>query len=94
MSRSVQTRRHPPRQRSRCRRRRSVATFENARALGQQAGHAVQELGLQQHLQVAVADGAHWIKKKAATHFPHSEQILDWPTCGKRCAKPPTPWKC
>ncbi|GHO49679.1 transposase [Ktedonospora formicarum] len=79
VNRYMQTHRHPPRQRSRWSRRRYVATFAPSRALGQQAAQAVHELGLQQHPQVVVADGAHWIKKEASTHFPHAECILDWP---------------
>jgi hypothetical protein len=71
--------RHPPRQRSRWNTRRYVATFEPARQLGTLAAHALQEMGLQDHPQVVVADGAHWIKKETATHFPHAERILDWP---------------
>lgn len=71
--------RHPPRQRSRWNTRRYVATFEPARQLGTLAAHAVREMGLQDHPQVVVADGAHWIKKETATHFPHAERILDWP---------------
>ncbi len=43
------------------------------------AAHARQDLGLQQQPAVVVADGAHWIKKEAATHFPEAERILDWP---------------
>lgn len=75
----MRTHRHPPRQRSRWNTRRYVATFEPASTLGTLAAHAVCELGLHTHPQVVVADGAHWIKKETATHFPQAECILDWP---------------
>jgi hypothetical protein len=75
----LQHHRHPPRQRSRWNTRRYVATFEPASMLGKLAAHAVEEMGLQTHPQVVVADGAHWIKKETATHFPQAERILDWP---------------
>jgi hypothetical protein len=75
----MRTHRHPPRQRSRWNTRRYVATFEPASTLGKLAAHAIQEMGLHTHPQVVVADGAHWIKKETATHFPQAERILDWP---------------
>ncbi len=64
----MRSHRHPPRQRSRWNTRRYVATFEPASTLGKLAAHAVNEMGLQTHPQVVVADGAHWIKKETATH--------------------------
>jgi hypothetical protein len=79
LERYIQTHRHPPRQRSRFSTRRYVATFEPSRALGRQAGAALHHLGLQQHPQVVVADGAQWIKQETQKHFPHALRILDWP---------------
>jgi hypothetical protein len=79
LSRYVCNHRRPPRRRSRWSTRRYVATFVDARLLGQQAEQAVHTLGLQQHPQVVVADGAHWIKKETDRHFPQALRILDWP---------------
>jgi hypothetical protein len=85
----MQTHCHPPRQRSCWNTHQYVATFEPASTLSNLAAHTVQEMGLQTHPQVVVADGAHWIKKETATHFPQAERILDWP---QRCAKPLAQW--
>jgi Uncharacterised protein family (UPF0236) len=71
--------RRPPRQRHRLRIRRYVATFSSSRQLGSQAKAA--GLGLAADPArpvVVVADGADWIKKEQAKHFPHATCILDW----------------
>ena len=65
--------RYPPRQRHRLVQRRYVATF------GQQAKAAAQMLcDDPSRPVVVVADGAAWIKKEQARHFPQATCILDW----------------
>jgi hypothetical protein len=71
--------RHPPRQRHRLVERRSVATFGPSKQIGQQAKAAA--CGLSDDASrpvVLIADGAEWIKKEQARHFPHATCILDW----------------
>lgn len=71
--------RRPPRQRHRLARRRYVGTFGPSRELGQQAKAAAQMLcGDPSRSVVIVADGAQWIKKEQARHFPQATCILDW----------------
>jgi len=71
--------RRPPRQRHRLAKRRYVATFEPSRQLGSQAKAAAVELDADAARPVVViADGAAWIKKEQAKHFPHATCILDW----------------
>lgn len=71
--------RRPPRQRHRLARRRYVGTFGPSRELGQQAKAAAQMLcGDPSRSVVLVADGAQWIKKEQARHFPQATCILDW----------------
>jgi len=71
--------RRPPRQRHRLARRRYVGTFGPSRELGQQAKAAAQMLcGDPARSVVIVADGAQWIKKQQARHFPQATCILDW----------------
>jgi hypothetical protein len=71
--------RQPPRQRHRLVQRRYVATFGPSQQLGQQAKAAAQALGGDSARPVVVlADGAHWIKKQQARHFPEATCILDW----------------
>jgi hypothetical protein len=56
-----------------------VATFGPARQIGTQAKEAA--LALDAHPMravVVIADGAAWIKKEQATHFPQATCILDW----------------
>ncbi|HEU5377399.1 MAG TPA: hypothetical protein VFV38_18410, partial [Ktedonobacteraceae bacterium] len=71
--------RKPPRQRHRLVHRRYVAPFGPARQIGTQAKEAA--LALDAHPMravVVIADGAAWIKKEQATHFPQATCILDW----------------
>jgi hypothetical protein len=71
--------RHPPRQRHRLVRRRSVATFAPSQQLGKLAGAAAQGLNEDPSRPVVViADGANWIKTEQARHFPQATCILDW----------------
>jgi hypothetical protein len=71
--------RRPPRQRHRLRTRRYVATFGSSRQLGSQAKAAALHLDADPVRPVVViADGAEWIKKEQAKHFPHATCILDW----------------
>jgi transposase-like protein len=71
--------RKAPRQRHRLVTRRLAATFGPSRELGQQAHAAARELDADPvRPVVVVADGAAWIKKEQATHFPHATCILDW----------------
>jgi len=71
--------RYPPRQRHRLVQRRYVATFGPSRQLGQQAKAAAQMLcDDPSRPVVVVADGAAWIKKEQARHFPQATCILDW----------------
>jgi len=71
--------RQPPRQRHRLVQRRYVATFGPSHQLGQQTKAAAQALGAAPSRPVVViADGANWIKKEQARHFPHATCILDW----------------
>lgn len=71
--------RRPPRQRHRLVQRRFVATFAPSRQLGQQAKAAAQRLCADPSRPVVVvADGADWIKKEQARHFPKATCILDW----------------
>jgi len=71
--------RRPPRQRHRLARRRYVGTFGPSRELGQQAKAAAQRLCDDPSRSVViVADGADWIKKEQARHFPQATCILDW----------------
>lgn len=71
--------RYPPRQRHRLVQRRYVATFGPSRQLGQQAKAAAQLLcDDPSRPVVVVADGAAWIKKEQARHFPQATCILDW----------------
>ena len=71
--------RYPPRQRHRLVERRFVATFGPSRQLGQQAQAAAQMLcDDPSRPVVVVADGAAWIKKEQARHFPQATCILDW----------------
>ncbi|QBD81132.1 hypothetical protein EPA93_36235 [Ktedonosporobacter rubrisoli] len=79
LNRYMEQHHHPARQRSRWKRRRYVATFADARAIGEQAAYAKEALGLHHHRTIVVADGAHWIKKEATMHFPDAQCILDWP---------------
>jgi hypothetical protein len=69
----------PPKQRHRLTQRRYVATFGPSRELGHQAKAAAQTLcGDPSRSVVIVADGAQWIKKQQARHFPQATCILDW----------------
>src|SRR2546429_6099386 len=71
--------RYPPKQRHRLIQRRYVATFGPARQLGHQAKAAAQLLCDDPSRPVVViADGASWIKKEQAQHFPQATCILDW----------------
>jgi hypothetical protein len=71
--------RQPPRQRHRLVQWRYVATFGPSHQLGQQTKAAAQALGAAPSRPVVViADGANWIKKEQARHFPHATCILDW----------------
>ena len=68
-----------PRQRHRLAQRRYVATFGPARQIGEQAKAAAHTLDADPSRPVVViADGAQWIKKEQATHFPQATCILDW----------------
>lgn len=72
---------HPHRSVARFRfaKRRYVATFAPASALGRLAAQAVKALERPPQEQVVVADGADWIKQEAQRHFPKATCILDWP---------------
>jgi hypothetical protein len=71
--------RRPPRQRHRLATRRSVATFAPSEHLGTLAEAASQSIMDDPSRPVVViADGAHWIKKQQAQHFPQATCILDW----------------
>lgn len=71
--------RKPPRQRHRLTQRRYVATFAPSKQLGLLAKAAAKSLGEDgSRPSVVLADGANWIKKEQACHFPHATCILDW----------------
>ena len=66
--------------RHRLRPRRYVATFGTSEPVGELAYAAAWALGAEQaHEQVALGDGAEWIKTQVAWHFPQAVTILDWP---------------
>lgn len=71
--------RKPPRQRHRLTPRRYVATFAPSEQLGLLAKAAAKSLGEEpSRPSVVIADGANWIKKQQARHFPQATCILDW----------------
>jgi transposase-like protein len=71
--------RRPPRQRHRLAGRRYVATFASSQQLGMLAEAAYTNVVEDPSRPVVViADGAHWIKKQQAQHFPQATCILDW----------------
>ena len=66
--------------RHRLSRRRYVATFGTAEAVGRLTYAAASTLGATEaKQQVVLGDGANWIKTQAAEHFPAAVRILDWP---------------
>jgi hypothetical protein len=65
--------------RQRLSRRRYVATFGDADALGRLTYAAAHALGGDRaRHQIVLGDGARWIKTQAALHFPAATTILDW----------------
>jgi hypothetical protein len=71
--------RRPPRQRHRLKRRRNVATFGPSQHRGLLARAAARSVSQETTRPVVVvADGAQWIKKEQARHFPQATCILDW----------------
>jgi hypothetical protein len=73
--------------RGRLRRRRYVATFGDARRMGELTYAAACELGGDEAgEQLALGDGADWIKRQVALHFPDAVRILDWPHL-ERCVR-------
>lgn len=66
--------------RHRLRPRRYVATFGRSEQVGELAYAAATALeAAQAPVQVALGDGAAWIKTQVAWHFPDAVRILDWP---------------
>jgi hypothetical protein len=73
--------------RHRLSRRRYVATFQGAARVGELAYAAARDLdGDRAHEQVALGDGADWIKRQVDLHFPDAVRILDWPHL-ERCVR-------
>ena len=59
--------------------RRYVATFGSAEQLGALVYAAAEDLGATESVhQLVRGDGAEWIKRQAALHFPEAVKILDW----------------
>jgi len=73
--------------RHRLAKRRYVATFGSADALGRLTYAAACELQATEARQpVVLGDGADWIKVQANERFPQARKILDWPhICGAKC---------
>ena len=66
--------------RQRLSKRRYVATFGPAQELGMLTYAAACKLGATEaKQQVALCDGADWIKTQAHEHFPDAVKVLDWP---------------
>jgi hypothetical protein len=66
--------------RHRLRPRRYVATFASSEQVGELAYAAAATLGAPATpVQLALGDGAAWIKTQVAWHFPDALGILDWP---------------